>query len=129
MNTQLQSKGKLNTDTTGRGTSLPDDGDEEVLLQTHQLLKRKWQPVIIQCLLDEGQLGFNDLETVIDGISSKVLSENLDGLEEQKLLERNIINEKPVRVSYELTDRGKSLEPVLTEMQEWGRTYLDTGSS
>ncbi|MFB6143909.1 MAG: winged helix-turn-helix transcriptional regulator [Candidatus Nanohaloarchaea archaeon] len=91
---------------------------------TAQLIGKKWHPVIIDRLLREGSLGFNSLKEEVDGISSKVLSESLENLQENGLVDREIVNEKPVRVRYSLTDEGKSLEPVIDAMKEWGRSRL-----
>jgi DNA-binding HxlR family transcriptional regulator len=92
---------------------------------TASLVGKKWHPVIIHRLLDEGALGFNDLQTEVDGISSKVLSESLDDLEEKRIVSRTIVSEKPVRVEYALTDLGESLEPVIASLAEWGDQHLE----
>ncbi|MFA9502577.1 helix-turn-helix transcriptional regulator [Natrinema thermotolerans] len=94
------------------------------ITSTATLLGKKWHTVIIHRLLANGPLGFNALETEVDGISSKVLSDALEDLEEKRLVNREIVSEKPVRVEYSLTDLGQSLEPVITEMREWGREHL-----
>lgn len=91
---------------------------------TASLIGKKWHPVIIDRLLSNGALGFNALKQEIDGISSKVLSESLDNLEENGLVEREVIEQKPVRVSYSLSDKGRSLEPVIREMKKWGKSEL-----
>ena len=91
---------------------------------TATLIGKKWHPVIIHRLLDNGPLGFNALKTEVDGISSKVLSDSLEDLEQKRLVDRDIINEKPFRVQYSLTDRGTSLEPVIFAMRDWGAEYL-----
>lgn len=91
---------------------------------TAQLIGKKWHPVIIDRLLREGPLGFNSLKDEVDGVSSKVLSESLDNLQENNLVNREIVSEKPVRVKYSLTDEGESLEPVIDAMIEWGRSRL-----
>lgn len=91
-----------------------------------EVLGRKWHPVIVHRLLveDENGLGFNALEERVEGISSTVLSSSLDDLEENGIVNRAIVNEKPVRVEYTLTSRGESLEPVIEEMANWGEKYL-----
>lgn len=89
------------------------------------LIGRKWHPVIIHRLLVHESLGFNDLKTEVDGISSKVLSDALEDLEEKQLIDREITNEKPVRVSYTLTELGTTLEPVIMEMRDWGQQHLE----
>ena len=92
------------------------------------LIGKKWHPVIIDRLLKQGPSGFNELKDHVDGISSKVLSESLEDLEENRLVDREIISEKPVRVQYSLTPIGASLEPVISAMGEWGKTYLSEPS-
>jgi DNA-binding HxlR family transcriptional regulator len=91
---------------------------------TATLIGKKWHPVIVHRLLANGPLGFNALKEEVGGISSKVLSDSLEDLEEKGLLDRTIISEKPFRVEYSLTERGESLEDVIAAMQEWGQTYL-----
>ncbi|AEN05036.1 helix-turn-helix domain-containing protein [Halolamina sp.] len=91
---------------------------------TATLIGRKWHPVIIHRLLEHGPSGFNELQTNVDGISSKVLSDSLDDLEEHGLVNREILSEKPVRVEYSLTGRGTSLSPVIYAMRDWGLEHL-----
>lgn len=91
---------------------------------TANLIGKKWHPVIIHRLIESGPLGFNALKDDVDGISSKVLSDSLEDLEEKTLVDRTIVSEKPFRVQYSLTDRGASLEPVIDAMAEWGEAHL-----
>lgn len=91
---------------------------------TASLICKKWHPVIVHRLLEHGPSGFNELKGDVDGISSKVLSSSLDDLEEKQLVDREIISEKPVRVQYSLTDHGRSLEPVIFAMRDWGLEHL-----
>lgn len=91
---------------------------------TANLIGKKWHPVIVHRLLENGPLGFNALQDDVDGISSKVLSDSLDDLEEKTLVDRTIVSEKPFRVEYSLTERGESLQPVIQAMAEWGKAHL-----
>jgi len=91
---------------------------------TASLIGKKWHPVIVHRLLNNGELGFNELKRDVDGISSKVLSDSLEDLEEKGLVSREVISEKPVRVKYSLTVHGESLEPVITAMRDWGQENL-----
>lgn len=91
---------------------------------TAALIGKKWHPVIIHRLLEHGPSGFNELKENVDGISSKVLSDSLEDLEENRLVAREIINEKPFRVHYSLTDHGESLQPVIYAMRDWGKKHL-----
>jgi DNA-binding HxlR family transcriptional regulator len=91
---------------------------------TVSLIGKKWHPVIIHRLLEHGPSGFNELKEDVDGISSKVLSDSLEDLGENNLIEREIISEKPFRVEYSLTPHGRSLEPVIYAMRDWGLEHL-----
>ena len=91
---------------------------------TASLIGKKWHPVIIHRLIDCGPLGFNALKEEVDGISSKVLSDSLEDLEEKTLVDRTIVSEKPFRVEYSLTPLGESLGPVIESMAEWGQEHL-----
>lgn len=95
---------------------------------TSSLIGKKWHPVIIHRLLEHGPSGFNELKENVDGISSKVLSDSLDDLTEKRLVEREIISEKPFRVHYSLSEHGQSLEPVIYAMRDWGLDHLTTPS-
>jgi DNA-binding HxlR family transcriptional regulator len=96
---------------------------------TATLIGKKWHPVIVHRLLETGPCGFNELQGHVDGISSKVLSDSLADLEENGLVDREVVSEQPFRVSYVLTEHGKSLEPVIDAMQEWGKRYLTAPES
>lgn len=102
------------------------EGDDWCPMEsTAAIIGKKWHPVIVHTLLENGPLGFNALQRDLDGISSKVLSESLEDMEEKRLVERRVISETPFRVEYALTEHGESLEPVIDAMTEWGATYLE----
>jgi DNA-binding HxlR family transcriptional regulator len=94
---------------------------------TSTVLSGKWNPVIVHRLLNHGACGFNELKEAVDGISSKVLSDTLETLEGYGIVDREIVSEKPFRVRYSLTERGRSLEPVIREMETWGTEHLTEG--
>lgn len=94
------------------------------LTATANILSKKWHPVIINELLESKSMGFNELKDRVGGISSKVLSESLGDLEDKQVVNREVISEKPFRVKYTLTDIGKDLEPILNDMQSWGKENL-----
>lgn len=97
---------------------------EKALLSMQRLVGRKWNPIILHCLLEDSPMGFNELKDAIDGVSSKVLSDSLDDLEEKGIIDRTVINERPVRVEYSLTEYGESLQQLISAMDERGRAYL-----
>ncbi|MBA4319684.1 MAG: transcriptional regulator [Flavobacterium sp.] len=84
-----------------------------------QLIGGKWKPVILYCLKSDKRR-FGEISARIPNLSRKVLTEQLKELEEDGLLTRKQYNEIPPRVEYELTELGKSLDPVLNEMEKWG---------
>lgn len=96
---------------------------------TATLIGKKWHPVIVHRLLDNGPSGFNELKENVDGISSKVLSDSLEDLQDNDLVNREIVSEQPFRVQYSLTGRGASLERVISEMAAWGKEHLRPAES
>jgi DNA-binding HxlR family transcriptional regulator len=64
------------------------------------------------------------LEKACPGISPRTLSERLDMLERQGVLVRRSYPESPPRVEYELTEKGRSLLPIIREMRKFGRSWM-----
>jgi DNA-binding HxlR family transcriptional regulator len=93
------------------------------------ILGRKWHPAIVYHLLENDRLRFSELNDNLHTVSDKVLSESLEDLEEKGLVDRVVTQERPVNVFYELTDHGRSLEPVISEMVRWGEQYLRDADS
>jgi DNA-binding HxlR family transcriptional regulator len=83
------------------------------------LIGGKWKPVILYCLRSDTRR-FGELAARIPTISRKVLTEQLKELEQDQLVVRKQFNEIPPRVEYSLTDLGKSMSPILNEMEKWG---------
>jgi DNA-binding HxlR family transcriptional regulator len=88
-----------------------------------QLIGGKWKPIILYCLRSEKRR-FGEISARIPSLSRKVLTEQLKELEEDGLVTRKQYNEIPPRVEYKLTALGKSLTPVLNEMEKWGMENL-----
>lgn len=78
----------------------------------------KWKLVLISILRD-GKKKFNEL-TREAGISPRILSKELQELETNGLVSRNVCNTKPVTVEYELTKYSKTLSEVVLAMHKWG---------
>lgn len=102
-------------------------GDDEIrkITETVDLISKKWHPIIIHRLHESGQLRFNELSDRIEGISAKVLTDSLNDLVENGLIDRIVVSESPKRVEYELTDDGRDLQSALTSLAAWGDRYLD----
>lgn len=88
------------------------------------LLNGKWKIQITWELNQQGAIRFNELQRRLKGISSFMLSKNLDELESQKIVMRKQYNEIPPRVEYSLTELGKAVHPALAMLGTWGeRAY------
>lgn len=107
---------------TGIDKPLFTDPDE-VFDAVQDTLGRKWHLRIIYRLLADGPMGFSALKDEVAGVSSKMLSESLTRLEEEELVDREIVSDRPVRVEYSLTERGRALEPVVSSVVTWGTEY------
>jgi DNA-binding HxlR family transcriptional regulator len=87
--------------------------------RTVELIGGKWKAVILYYLLDE-TLRFNELRRTIPGITQRMLTLQLRELEADGIVERTVFPVVPPHVEYALTPFGKTLEPVLRTMREWG---------
>lgn len=87
---------------------------------TLSLINGKYKMVILYCLMEYKVVRFNELKRYIKTISYKTLSENLKGLEKDKLIHRKEYPQIPPKVEYSLTEKGKSLVKVLDELCIWG---------
>ena len=89
---------------------------------TIRLIGNKWKIFIIQRLLDR-PWRFNELRRSIDGISERVLTDNLKELEADEIVTRTVYPEVPVRAEYALSETGESMRPIIASMREWGLAY------
>ena len=86
----------------------------------------KWKLRII-IALSEGPRRFNDLQRTVEGISARVLSNELKEMEMNGFLKRNVYVQTPVIVEYELTEYSQTVMPVVEALSEWGvkhRVYV-----
>ena len=84
----------------------------------------KYKAIILYHLLDEGVLRFSQLQRYIPRATAKMMSQQLRELETDGLVSRKVYPVVPPRTEYALTERGKSLAPVITSICDWGRTYM-----
>lgn len=83
---------------------------------TVQLIGNKWKLLIIRNLLQR-PWRFNELQKNLDGISQKVLTDNLRSLEVDGIITRTIYPQVPPKVEYALSELGESLRPILNDMR------------
>lgn len=90
---------------------------------TFELLGQRWIGMIIKVLF-EGTCRFKDINSEIPNISQKVLTDRLKELEENGIVYREVLDEKPVKVLYSLTKKGRELEPVMEAVQGWAVKWV-----
>lgn len=95
---------------------------------TVNLIGHKWKVLILRNLFNNGTQRFSDLSKGISKISQKMLTQQLRQLEADGILDRKVYPEVPPKVEYSLTELGKSLKPILDEMNSWGIEHLKQSS-
>ncbi|MDO4536071.1 MAG: helix-turn-helix domain-containing protein [Clostridium perfringens] len=89
------------------------------------VIGNKWKLLILRNILS-GPSRFTDLLNGIDGISKKVLTENLRSLENDGIINRKVYpNEIPIKVEYSLSEMGETLKPIFSVLTEWGNNYKE----
>jgi DNA-binding HxlR family transcriptional regulator len=88
-----------------------------------ELIGGRWTGAVIQ-LLFHGRMRFAELRAAIPDISDRMLSERLRELEEEGIVARTVIPETPVRVEYELTEKGRALEQALAAVGRWAERWV-----
>ena len=83
----------------------------------------KWSVFVIMMLID-GPLRFNELRRMIGGISQRMLTLTLRGLERDGLVTRTVFPTIPPRVDYELTDLGRGLAEPVQALGQWAFEHL-----
>ena len=84
----------------------------------------KWK-IMILCVIDNNEVvRYGELNRAVHGITNTMLANSLKELEADGLVERKQYDEMPVRVEYNLTDKAKTLIPILLELKKWGEENL-----
>lgn len=99
---------------------------ESVCARFHEaveLIGARWSGAIIQVLL-RGPVRYADLRSAVPQISDRMLSERLRELEQAGIVVRHVSTAAPVRVDYELTDKGRALEPALNAISTWAEQWV-----
>ena len=87
-----------------------------------ELIGRRWAGAILWTLAD-GPLYFAEIARAVPGLSDRLLSQRLQELEAEGLVERTVHAGNPPRVSYGLTDKGRELRPAIRELGDWARRW------
>jgi len=90
---------------------------------TMSLIQGKYKMFILYTLAGFGVVRFNEMKKYIGDISFKTLSSTLKGLEADGLVHREEYPQIPPKVEYSLTEKGRSLIPILYQMCDWGEEH------
>ncbi|MEH2077909.1 MAG: helix-turn-helix domain-containing protein [Nostoc sp.] len=88
------------------------------------LIGDRWTLLVIRDMMFFGKQRFEEFLESPEGISSNILANRLKSLEEIGLVEKEPYSKHPRRMNYQLTERGKSLRPVLKVMSAWGLKHI-----
>lgn len=91
---------------------------------TLDVIGGKWKCVILFHLLS-GTKRFNEMRRLMPDVTQRMLTRQLRELESDQIIERTVYPEVPPKVEYSLTDFGRTLEPILRMLQQWGFDYLE----
>lgn len=94
------------------------------LAATLRIIAGKWKPLILYFLLD-GPKRYGELKRTIEGVSDKVLIQQLKELEGDRVLARTDYKEVPPRVDYALTAFGRSLADAIVPLCTWGTEHME----
>jgi DNA-binding HxlR family transcriptional regulator len=88
-----------------------------------ELIGSRWTGAVLRLLMN-GRARFAELRDAIPDISDRMLSERLRILEEEGLIERHVLPDPPIKVEYELTQKGRELNASLAAIGNWAEKWL-----
>ena len=88
-----------------------------------EILGKRWTGLIISALLAEVHR-FTDISEMIPQLSDRMLVERLKELEVAGIVQRTVYPDTPVRVEYELTDKGRELNTVMDDVHKWADKWI-----
>lgn len=100
----------------------PEIEEIKYLQDALYVMSGKWKLQIL-FTLSNGHKRYRDILKSIPGITSRMLSKELKELELNKIVDRKVYNDIPVRVDYEVTDYCKSFDPIIRLMIDWGKAH------
>jgi DNA-binding HxlR family transcriptional regulator len=90
-----------------------------------ELVGKRWTGAILYVLLHGGRLRFTEIAQAVPDLSDRLLSERMKELEARGIVKRHVSHDTPVKVSYELTEKGRQLAPALGELKTWADRWLN----
>lgn len=93
-----------------------------------QILGKRWTGLLLNALMG-GPRRFCELTAVVERLSDRVLSDRLRELEMEGIISRVVYPQIPVRVEYQLTEKGHALKPVIDAIHTWAERWVEPSSS
>jgi len=114
-------KSRVETDNYGRKKVYDACIEPCAIEKGMRIIGGKWTGSIIYHLKD-GPVRFNDLTRMLGGASKKMIDQRLKELESRDMVIRTVINDRPIAVTYELTDFGRSALDILDQLRVWSES-------
>lgn len=95
---------------------------------TLSIIGGKWKTLILWHLSNEGVKRYGEIKKSLNGITHKMLSQQLKELESDGLVHREEYHQIPPKVEYSLTDKGKTIIPILNVMCKWGKENMKSSN-
>ena len=89
-----------------------------------ELIGRRWVGAVLRVLV-AGPARFNELLAAVPNLSDRLLTERLRELEREGLVSRTVSPDRPIRVTYELTDCGRSLSEIICTVGTWSERWVE----
>lgn len=89
-----------------------------------QVICKRWTGLLLDALM-EGPRRFCELTALVEGLSDRVLSDRLRELETEGIVKRVVYPQIPVRVEYQLTEKGYALKPVTDAIHTWAEQWIN----
>lgn len=111
----------VHTDSKGRKSVANVCKEPCAIEKGMRLIGGKWKGSLIYHLKD-GPVRFNDLARMLGGASKKMVDQRLKELEAEGMILRKVISDRPIAVSYELTEFGQSALKILEDLRVWSES-------
>lgn len=89
-----------------------------------EIVGRRWSGAILRAML-AGASRFGEIQEAIPELSNRMLSERLREFEAEGIVERVVVPERPVRVEYRLTEKGRALNGVVEALSRWSQDWIE----
>jgi DNA-binding HxlR family transcriptional regulator len=91
--------------------------------RTLDIIGERWTILLLRDLFLQGPRRFQDFQESLAGVAPNTLSARLKTMEDHGLITRRVYSDHPPRLEYHLTEKGKSLGPVLKALRDWGQRH------